>query len=102
MSTPAANRWSLVLEEVAESELSLRAFARSRGLNPNTLAWWKWRLGQTAADRSDKAGFLEVVAPRAETESGWSGLRVEVGGARVQVDSDSDLNLLRRVVEALS
>ena len=93
MATAAA-RWSGILEEASASELSMREFARSRGLNPNTLAWWKWRLG-----REERAtGFVEVVVEDREPSS----LCVEVGSARVYVDKHSDLQLLRQVVEALA
>ncbi len=93
MRTPAARKWSSVLTQVEASDLSLREFARSRGINPNTLAWWKWRLGQ---DDVVESGFIEVVVAEPEP------LRVQIGGAQIQVGPDTDLRLLRRVVEVLS
>ena len=93
METPAARRWSTVLSEAEESELSLRAFARSRGLNPQTLAWWRWRLSQASEEES---GFVEaIVQPATE-------LRVRVGEAVIEVEPNTDLALLARVVGALS
>jgi len=95
METPAARRWSTVLSEAEESELSLRAFARSRGLNPQTLAWWRWRLSQTS-EEEEESGFVEaIVQPATE-------LRVRVGEAVIEVEPDTDLALLARVVGALS
>lgn len=91
----AAKRWSGILVEAQHSGLSMRAFARSRGLNPNTLAWWKWKLDQVPmATRS--ASFVEIGLAEA------SPLRVRVGEAIVDVDEGTDLGLLRRVVEALA
>ncbi len=93
MRTPAARRWSSVLAQAEASELSQRDFARSRGINPSTLAWWKWKLGQ---DEFEESGFLEVVV--ADDPTLW----VQIGAAQIQVDSGTDVELLRRVVEALS
>ena len=90
MRTPTARKWASVLAEAEDSELSMREFARSRGVNPNTLAWWKWKLGREAHG----ARFLEVVT--------GGPLVVVVGDARVEVDHDTDLVLLRRVVGALA
>ncbi len=93
METPAARRWATVLLEAEESELSLRAFARSRGLNPQTLAWRKWRLSRASKEES---AFVEaLVRPTSE-------LRVRVGEAVIEVEPDTDLALLARVVGALS
>lgn len=92
MQTPAARRWSAILARAEQSELSMREFAREHGLNPNTMAWWKWRLGQ----QSQEPAFLEVVVVESTP------LRVCIGSAFVEVDRDTDLDLLRRVVEALA
>jgi hypothetical protein len=93
MQTATATKWSFILEQAAKSDLSLRGFASSRGINPNTLSWWKWKLGQ---DEAPTRGFLEVVVVEPQA------LEVRLGAARIQVEADTDLELLRRVVEVLS
>jgi transposase-like protein len=93
MPTPATLRWELVVRRARQSGLSIRAYARQHGINPNTLAWWNWRLG----DELTESAFAEVVVadPRPQ-------LRLQVGPVQVDVDDGTDLSLLRRVVEALS
>ncbi len=93
MPTPGEQHWQPIVRRARRSGGSIRAFARQHGFNENTLAWWSWRLG----DRGDSA-FIEVaVGPEAARP-----LRLHVGGVHVDVDTSSDLALLRRLVEALS
>ena len=95
MHTPAARHWGPIVRRARDSGLSIRAFARQNGFNENTLAWWSWRLGEERVASS----FVEVDI---EDEEPTDFLHVHVGGVRVDVRADSDLALLRRVVEALS
>jgi transposase-like protein len=94
MHTPAARRWEPIVRHARRSGVSIRAYAREHGINENTLAWWHWRLGDDLREPT----FVEVtVAPEPPRS-----LRIRVGLARVEVNADTDLALLRRVVEALS
>jgi len=94
MNTLAAQRWRPIVEQARRSSLSIRAFARENGINPNTLAWWNWRLGKEAPEPA----FLEVVVAPREARP----LRMHIGPVEVEVDADTDLGLLRRLVEALT
>ena len=94
MDTPAARRWSLILDEQEESGLSLSDFARSRGVRPQTLGWWRWRLKDSRAQRMTT--FVPVVV------EDHADIDVRVGGANIRVDDRTDLRLLKRVVEALA
>jgi hypothetical protein len=96
MATPAAQRWTALIAELDDSDLSIRKFAHARGINPRTLTWWKWRLRKEEEERQDD-GFFELV-PREHLAA----LDLTVGGASITVDRDTDLCLLRRVVEALA
>jgi transposase-like protein len=93
MPTPARYRWEPIVRRARGSGGSIRADAREHGINENTLAWWNWRLG----DDLDGPVFVEVTmaVPR-------RALRLCVGLVQVEVDDQTDLVLLRRVVEALS
>lgn len=93
MNTPAAKKWSVILDEAEATDLSMREFARSRGLNPSTLAWWKWRLKRSTPRPS---AFLPVLVASPNP------LELHVGGAVIQVDGDTDLVLLKSVVQALA
>ena len=96
MQSTAARRWAALIDQAERSDLTNREFAARAGVNPNTLSWWKWRLGSTR--RTVSARFIEVV----EHEPIAAGLRVEVGEhVAIPVDDDTDLDLLRRVVDAL-
>ena len=93
MPTPAELRWEPIVRRARRSGVSIRAYAREHGINQSTLAWWNWRLG----DDLDDSAFVEVTVadPRRP-------LRLHVGSVQVEVDRDTDLALLRRVVEVLS
>jgi len=103
--TPAALRWSKLIDEQEAAGLPNRAFADARGLNRDTLAWWRWRLRRTNS-RSRPAredGFFELVVRDPEPQVRQP-LQVELQGlpARVLVDHGTDLALLRSLLEALS
>jgi transposase-like protein len=93
MSTPATLHWEPIVRRARQSGLSMRAYARQHGINASTLAWWNWRFGDDLAEPA----FVEVMVgdPRPL-------LRLQVGPVQVDVDDETDLVLLRRVVEALS
>lgn len=97
MATPAAQRWTALIAELDVSDLSIRKFAQARGINPRTLTWWKWRLRKGEDVRQADDRFFELV-PR----EGVAGLELMVGGATITVERDTDLGLLRRVVQALA
>lgn len=97
MVTPAAKRWTALIAELDTSDLSMRKFAEARGINPRTLAWWKWRLRKASEERRAADGFFELV-PREPLAP----LEVSVAGATITVGDNTDLCLLRRVVEALA
>jgi transposase-like protein len=108
--TPAARRGSALIDEYEASGLGLRAFARQRDINPSTLSSWRSKLGRTSGTKAQPAAFTELVvgeeAPAPEDGGGVQergGLVVRLGGraAEVVVDADTDLELLRRVVDAL-
>src|SRR5262245_25994137 len=42
----SAKEWSRLLDELERSGESPTAFARVRGIRPDTLKWWRWRLGR--------------------------------------------------------
>ena len=92
MSTPAERRWEPIIRRARQSGLSIRAYAREHGLNENTLAWWNWRLGE-----DDDPVFVEATV----ADPGGP-LWLHVGPVQIAVDRDTDLALLRQVVEVLS
>lgn len=97
MHTEAARRWSVMLAQADRSELTIREFAHQVGVNPRTLAWWKWKLGRI---ESETDMFVEVEVDTEEPDDGL--IRLEVrNGVGIEVTAQTDLQLLRAVVEAL-
>ncbi len=94
MHTPAARKWTAILADAERVGLPMREFARSRGLNPSTMAWWKWRLKRESG--GSLSGFIPVVVTSSPV------VELRIGAMTVAVDDDTDLSLLRRVIEALS
>ena len=108
--TPAARRWSAILDDYERSGLTQREFAKAHDLNPSTLGAWRSKLGRSCTDRAMESGFTELVVgevePAAEDDGGvaaGAALVIRLGGrdAEVVVEHDTDLALLRRVVDAL-
>ena len=94
MPTPAARRWSKLIEEQEASGQSIRVFAASRGVNARTLGWWRSKL-----KRERQAEFVEfrVAAPSAPPVL----VELERYGARLPVTESTDLALLRKTLESL-
>lgn len=102
MPQPAAERWRPIVRRARQSGLTMRAFARANGLNPSTLAWWSWRLGvdvKPSFAEPVEASFVEAVLDGPDRTAV---LTVRVGAASLDVFSHTDLDLLRRVVGALT
>ena len=94
MSTPATRRWEPIVRRARRSGVSIRAYAREHGINESTLAWWNWRFG----DDLDESAFVEVTVAKPQLPP----LRLQLGPVQVDVDRQTDLVLLRQVVEVLS
>lgn len=97
-----------------DSGLTLKEFAAEIGVNANTLAGWRWRLGNEGGDAqaSRVPRFLEIVAPaedgdRSTTPASAMQPAAEPfelilsGGQRVRVPVQFDGPALRRLVDAL-
>jgi transposase-like protein len=95
-----------------ESGSTLNEFAAELGVNPQTLSYWKWRLGKEAREAataakptsprtSRRATFVEVTpSPTADIRRAV----IEVAladGVVVRVPDDFNAETLRRLVAAL-
>lgn len=93
-----------VLGAWRKSGLSVEAFARSRGLVPQRLYWWKRKLGiGVAADKSRALALLPVNVTEARTEA-RRGEPVTVllrSGHMLKVGRDFDESAFARVVALL-
>ena len=102
--TPAAQRWTAIIDEQEASGQTIRAFAADRGLNISTLSWWRCHLGRSRTRKSSKRDpsvTFDEVAIADDTNRGTMVLAFDRLGAHVVVDRDTDLALLRDVLDAL-
>lgn len=63
-----AKEWARLIRELERSGQTPRAFARARGIRPETLTWWRWRLrseGKQAAGPKATRVKLVAVTPSA-------------------------------------
>ena len=95
--TPATRRWRKLVAEQSESGLSVRAFAESKDIKASTLAWWRSRLKKLESTEAAPAFTAVTVAEPVGTVV----LALDDRRAHVVVDEETDLGLLRRVLEAV-
>jgi hypothetical protein len=70
MARRSAQDWARLIREFERSGQRLGAFAAARGIRPETLSWWRWRLGrkQKAGQGPKKPARVRLVSVEA-TES---------------------------------
>lgn len=106
--TATAQRWTALVDQHEASGLTLKAFAAEHGVNVNTLAGWRARLGRSKArgprEHVTPSPFVElrVAPPPADDALDHTVvLALEGFGAHVVVDRQTDLGLLKQLLEAL-
>ncbi len=106
--TKRRTRWTLelarkVLAELAESGMSVGAFAAGRRLHPQRLYRWRQRLAQESAPATEAPTFAEVtVRGRGRQQCDLERFEVELGRGRiVRVGPSFDAEALRRLVRVL-
>lgn len=108
MSTAAAT-WKKRVEGWKASGESCKAYAARIGVNPNTLAGWRWKLKQrspgTLAAKGATAGgvgFVEVTEQLVTALAKEAGvIELEVGGAMVRLRGEVDAVALAKVLTVL-
>lgn len=101
-TTPAAARWSRIIDRHEASGLSIREFAWANDVHPGTLSWWRWQLGRTRGRRA-RSAFVELVVAEPQREEADQSVVLTLNelGAHIVVEHETDLALLRRTLEAL-
>lgn len=101
--TPAAKRWTALIDQQEASGLTIRAFAEQVDVNPRTLAWWRCQLGRSK--KRKPSTFVELAVVETPTEPHASDntvvLALDAYPAHVVVDQATDLGLLKRLLAAL-
>jgi hypothetical protein len=107
MGRSSREEWAKRVQRWVESGLTAPEFGAEAGVNPRTLTYWKWRLGQerSAGDRGRVRGFVEVAAPVAITAVEMEApapLEVVLrNGVRIRVPSRFDAGALKGLLAAL-
>ena len=95
-----AHVWERIVREFEESGLTRAEFARVKGVNVSTLAWWCSRFRRRApAPVPTTFVELEVVTP--QNASPPLRLRLDRIDGALEIGRDVDLQHLRAVVDAL-
>ena len=92
------DKWREHVEQWTSSGLSAVQYSERAGINPRTLAYWKWRLGRDApvSVAPSGAAVAAVVQVRAPEER-WFELELS-GGRRLRVPASFDSATLRRLI----
>ena len=100
--------WSGVMQERAESGLSVKAYCRQLGISTNRYHYWQKKLREAACAQlvgteESPNTFMQVAlsaSPSSEPTASQS-LTVEIGKSRVIVTESTNRELLARVLQAL-
>ena len=106
----AAAEWARRIEEQERSGLSIREFAKQRGLKPGSLSFWKWKLARAGRAMGPPPvaplGFVELMAvpPPASASRRRDGPMFEIvlsSDRSVRVPAGFDASELARLVAVL-
>lgn len=106
--TPAST-WKKRVERWAASGLNCKEYAARIGVNPNTLAGWRWKLRREARESTTSGNeapappaFVEVTEQLAAALAKEGGvIELEVGGAVVRLRGHVDADALSKVLKVL-
>jgi len=104
------SHWAQIMQERAESGLSIRAFCKQMGMHENRYYYWQHKLRKAACNSiqsNETTNNIGTVVPK-----GWVSLcpanslstqtiLIELGGVQVTVSHDTDTNLLAKVCKVL-
>ena len=99
------DEWRRLIAGWRASGLSCRQYADQAGVNPNTLAWWKWKLS-AGGERFEAAllPFVEVTQPAAasvDLAGQRAGIGLSIGDISVSVAVGFDEATLLRLLDVL-
>jgi transposase-like protein len=114
IAAKSAAIWKKRVERWVASGQSCKEYAAHIGVNPNTLAGWRWKLKRQAAASSavqddtaqgaaiGRPEFVDVTKQLAAVLANESGLiELEVGGAVVRLRGQVDAEALSKVIGVL-
>lgn len=96
--------WEQLVAELEDSGETIGRFASARGVNRNTLAWWRWRT-RSSPDSAHRVDFVPVVVDGLRAAHAVGAVRLEAelpNGVVVRFGDGLELAQLREVVSALA
>jgi hypothetical protein len=101
--------WAKLVREWKVSGLTAREFSKRKGLNPQTLSWWKWRLGAEVSSRKPavpkppkRAALVPVQVVAVDSRvSAETPVEVVLGEVVVRVRRGFDAGTLARVLDVV-
>jgi transposase-like protein len=102
----SSEAWRRIVDELDRSGATVAAFAAERGLNANTLSWWRSAIRRkdgraTPAAATAAPRFVELV-PRAAAVPRAGTIEISTpSGLSVRASADVDPDSVSRVVAAL-
>jgi len=102
--------WAQAVQERTANGQSIKAFCRDRGISQNTYYYWQRKLREAACE--GLASVSEAAAEQSLVPAGWAMCKpaetvpakavvIEINGIRVQVESDTDPELLAKTCRML-
>jgi hypothetical protein len=101
--------WRQRVEEWKSSGLTAKEYAAKAGVDPGTLAHWKWQFGAEARARGAPAPSPAIVEVVAASSVGWDAAGscrepielVLASGMRIRLPPDFEAAALRRVLDTV-
>lgn len=101
-------QWAGIITRRNGSGMSIRAWCEEQGINQKSYYYWQRKLREAVSAQSRGLSTANFPVPQGwttlsmqEESSGTQGLVVEVGGCRINVQTQTDTALLARVCQAL-
>jgi hypothetical protein len=110
MRDTTRDKWAKRVDGWRRSKLSVETYAARVGVNPKSLAWWKWQLeskpAKPAAAARRRAPEPTALSPLTFVEvtptSSTDGLEIVLTtGTRIRVPADFDATVLVRLLDVL-
>lgn len=100
------SQWTHVIREQQNSGQNIKDFCEANGIKPSKYFYWQRKLRKAACE-----GLLKLEEPANTTPEGWvqveprqltkTTLCIEAGGCRVNVDKDTDPDLIKKICRIL-
>lgn len=101
------SQWAQLIQKRQDSGQSVNEFCQTTGISRNTYFYRLKRLRKAACDNLEKLtepknpvpdGWMQLAPPRQQMEST---VDIEINGCHIIADSDTDMELLKKVCQAL-